>query len=144
MEATIEKPDIEAARDVAKRARQELKRVEQELKDAEQQLERAEQEIEQAVDEVQQIEDQLDRQESERKAKSVAILVNEQSVTLPSRSVTGAEIKDAAIRQGVLIQPNFVLQEELANGTSRIVGDSDTVKIHEHSRFTAIAPDDNS
>jgi hypothetical protein len=37
-----------------------------------------------------------------------------------------------------------VLQEELPNGTSRIVADEDTVHLHEHLHFTAIAPDDNS
>ena len=42
------------------------------------------------------------------------------------------------------IQQNFVLQEELPNGTSRIVGDKDRVKLREHLRFTALAPDDNS
>jgi hypothetical protein len=36
------------------------------------------------------------------------------------------------------------LQEELPNGMSRIVGDSDVVHLREHLRFTAIAPDDNS
>ena len=72
------------------------------------------------------------------------ITVNEQPVQLQSRRVTGAEIKAAAIAQGVHIQPNFVLQEELPNGTSRIIGDSDVVHIRAHHRFTAIAPDDNS
>ena len=70
--------------------------------------------------------------------------VNETPVKLKGRSATGAEIKAAAIAQGVLIQPNFVLQEELPNGTSRVVGDIDHVHLREHLRFTAIAPDDNS
>ena len=74
----------------------------------------------------------------------ITVTVNEQLVTLASRTVTGAEIKAAAIAQGVAIQPNFVLQEELPNGTSRIVGDTDEVHWRAHLRFTAIAPDDNS
>jgi hypothetical protein len=74
----------------------------------------------------------------------ITVTVNEQQVTLASRTVTGAEIKAAAIAQGVAIQPNFVLQEELPNGTSRIVGDADEVHWRAHLRFTAIAPDDNS
>jgi len=74
----------------------------------------------------------------------ITVTVNEQQVTLASRTVTGAEIKAAAIAQGVAIQPNFVLQEELPNGTSRIVGDTDEVHWRAHLRFTAIAPDDNS
>src|SRR5689334_20669157 len=74
----------------------------------------------------------------------VTLSVNEQPVQLQGKTATGAEIKAAAIAQGVQIQPNFVLQEELPNGTSRIVGDNDQVHLREHLRFTAIAPDDNS
>ena len=74
----------------------------------------------------------------------VTVTVNEQPVTLEGHKATGAQIKAAAIAQGVHIQPNFVLQEELPNGTSRIVGDNDEVHLREHLRFTAIAPDDNS
>lgn len=72
------------------------------------------------------------------------VTVNEQAVTLMQHIATGSEIKAAAIDQGVQIQPNFVLQEELANGTSRIIGDEDEVHWREHLRFTALAPDDNS
>lgn len=74
----------------------------------------------------------------------VTVSVNEMPVRVKGRSATGAQIKAAAIAQGVLIQPNFVLQEELPNGTSRVVGDNDHVHLREHLRFTAIAPDDNS
>ncbi len=80
----------------------------------------------------------------ERKDHMVTISVNEQPVTLHGKTATGAEIKAAAIAQSVLIQPNFVLQEELPNGTSKIIGDNDPVHLREHLRFTAIAPDDNS
>lgn len=72
------------------------------------------------------------------------VLVNEQPVKLHGHTAAGADIKAAAIAQGVAIQANFVLQEELANGTSRIIGDGDQVHLREHLRFTAIAPDDNS
>jgi hypothetical protein len=81
---------------------------------------------------------------AQKKLHIVVITVNEQPVKLEGHRATGAEIKAAAITQGVHIQPNFVLQEELPNGTSRIVGDSDEVHLREHLRFTAIAPDDNS
>lgn len=76
--------------------------------------------------------------------QTVVVTVNEQPVTLHGRTATGLEIKTAAIAQGVNIQPNFVLQEELPNGTSRIVGDGDEVHLRPHLRFTAIQPDDNS
>jgi multiubiquitin len=74
----------------------------------------------------------------------VTVTVNEQPVKLEGREATGAQIKAGAIAQGVHIAPNFVLQEELPNGTSRIIGDNDEVHLREHLRFTAIAPDDNS
>jgi len=86
-------------------------------------------------------EDEKHRGEDDR---TVTVSVNEQPVKLLGKSATGAEIKAAAIAQGVLIQPNFVLQEELPNGTSRVIGDNDPVHLREHLRFTAIAPDDNS
>ncbi|MFZ1976285.1 MAG: multiubiquitin domain-containing protein [Candidatus Acidiferrales bacterium] len=76
--------------------------------------------------------------------REVTVTVNEQPVKLHGHTATGSEIKAAAIKQGVQIQPNFVLQEELPNGTSRIIGDNDKVHLREHLRFTAIAPDDNS
>lgn len=75
---------------------------------------------------------------------AVTILVNEQPVQLEGHEATGAQIKAAAIAQGVRIQPNFVLQEELPNGTSRNIGDNDVVYLREHLKFTAIVPDDNS
>ena len=74
----------------------------------------------------------------------VTVTVNEQPVQLRGQTATGAQIKATAIAQGVLIQQNFVLQEELPNGTSRVIGDSDVVHLRPHLRFTAIAPDDNS
>lgn len=80
----------------------------------------------------------------EHKNPTVTVFVNEQPVKLHGHTATGAQIKAAAIEQGVHIQPNFVLQEELPNGTSRIVGDNDPVHLREHLRFTAILPDDNS
>jgi hypothetical protein len=80
----------------------------------------------------------------DEKHHTVTVSVNEQPVKLHGRNATGAEIKAAAIQQGVLIQQNFILQEELPNGTSKIIGDDDRVHLREHLRFTAIAPDDNS
>ncbi len=78
------------------------------------------------------------------KPKSIEIEVNSKPVLMEEKVVTGLEIKQAAIKQGVAIEANFVLQEELPNGSVRIVGDGDQVKIHPHISFTAIRPDDNS
>jgi hypothetical protein len=77
-------------------------------------------------------------------ASRITILVNGRNVTMPDRIVSGAEIKRAAIEQSVLIQPSFVLIEELPNGTNKTIGDTDQVRIRQRSRFSAIAPDDNS
>jgi hypothetical protein len=79
-----------------------------------------------------------------KKPKTVEIEVNAKPVQIDEREVTGAEIKASAISQGVAIQPNFVLQQELANGSSKVIGDADPVRIRPNLSFTAIAPDDNS
>jgi hypothetical protein len=78
------------------------------------------------------------------KPKAVEIEVNNKAVKLPKTDVSGLEIKETAVAQGVNIQVSFVLQQELPNGSSKIIGDGDMVHLREHLRFTAIAPDDNS
>ncbi len=74
----------------------------------------------------------------------IPILVNEQDVKIDTATATGARIKEVAIDQGVHIQQNFMLIEELPNGTSRKIADNEAVKLRPHMKFTAIAPDDNS
>ena len=76
--------------------------------------------------------------------KTVSIEVNNHKVEMPAGPATGLEVKEAAIKQGVNIQVNFVLQVQLPNGSSKVVGDEDKVQLTEHLAFTAIAPDDNS
>jgi hypothetical protein len=78
--------------------------------------------------------------------KTIEIRVNNKPVLMPKadKEPTGRDIKAEAIRQGVAIEANFVLQLELPNGTSKIIGDDDEVRIHPGSSFTAIRPDDNS
>ena len=80
----------------------------------------------------------------DERSKTVTIEVNGGKVEMPAGSSTGLEIKDAAIKYGVAIQLNFVLQLELPNGTSKVIGDNDKVDVRENLSFTAIAPDDNS
>ena len=80
----------------------------------------------------------------DRKAHPVDVHVNERPVQLPDRTVTGAQIKHAAIAQGVPIQPDFVLVEELGNDRTKVIGDHDTVRVNKHSRFLANDGDDNS
>jgi hypothetical protein len=78
------------------------------------------------------------------KPKQIEIEVNGTAVNVDERELTGAEIKVAAIAQNAPLQANFVLQQVLANGSSKVIGDTDTVRVHPHTTFTAIAPDDNS
>ncbi len=73
----------------------------------------------------------------------VVIHVNEQPVRAPHRE-TGLGIKQAAVDQGVPIQVDFVLSEELPDHKTKIIGDQDVLEVNEHSRFIAVAPDDNS
>ena len=58
---------------------------------------------------------------------------------MPAGPATGLEIKEAAIKQDVNIQVNFVLQVQLPNGSSKVIGDEDKVPLTEHLAFTAIA-----
>ena len=76
--------------------------------------------------------------------KKVTIEVNDHKVEMPGGPATGLEIKEAAIKQGVNIQLNFMLQVQLPNGSSKVVGNYDKIALTEHLAFTAIAADDNS
>ena len=76
--------------------------------------------------------------------KKVEIKVNGNKVEMLEGPASGLEIKQEAIRQGVSIKENFVLQQEMPNGTGKVIGDDDKVVIHEDLAFTAIEPDDNS
>ena len=78
------------------------------------------------------------------KEHEIEISVNGRPVKMAGKVATCAEIKQAAINQGVSIQLNFILQEELPNGSSKIIFDTDEVHLRPHLKFTAIAPDDNS
>jgi len=73
------------------------------------------------------------------------VIVNEvHKVRLPRHIITGAEIKQAAIAQGVPIQPDFLLTEERAGGREKQVGDNEKILTVDGMKFTAIAGDDNS
>lgn len=88
--------------------------------------------------------DKQGRDDGQGKEKEVTVEVNSKEVLLSEKIMNGAEIKAAAIAQGVQIQPDFVLQLERPNGEFDTIGDVDTVHIHAGLSFTAIAPDDNS
>ena len=89
----------------------------------------------------------METQLTERKGGKehvVTVTVNQKPVEIDGAKATGLEIKHAAIAQGVKIELSFVLSEELPNRRTRIMGDTDVVTVTKHSRFVAVAPDDNS
>lgn len=75
--------------------------------------------------------------------KIYVIQVNTQDVKMQQRKATGAEIKAAAIAQGVTIEPGFVLSVQHGDRYD-IVGDDDEVTLHKGLDFIATAADDNS
>ncbi|WP_194820972.1 multiubiquitin domain-containing protein [Micromonospora sp. S-DT3-3-22] len=81
--------------------------------------------------------------ESQRPPRTIRVSVNNQQVELPERRVTGRDIKQAAVAQGVHIQPNFQLSVKRGN-RYEVIGDDDTITVHPHQEFLAVAPDDNS
>lgn len=76
---------------------------------------------------------------------TVTITVNDKPVNVQGPRVTGLQIKQAAIDQGVPnIQLNFVLMEQVGPHKTKVIGDNETITVNPHSKFVAIANDDNS
>ena len=67
--------------------------------------------------------------------KKVIIEVNGKKVEMLEGPASGLEIKEEAIKQGVGIGVNFVLQQELPNGTGKVIGNDDKVVIRDSSEF---------
>jgi hypothetical protein len=74
----------------------------------------------------------------------ITIHVNEKPVNMTGPRHTGLEIKQAAIGQHVNIQLDFVLYLLRHNQPNQPIDDTEMVTITEHSRFHAVADDDNS
>lgn len=83
-------------------------------------------------------------QATRQHGRTIQITVNNRPVQVEDKRLTGLEIKEAAISQGVPIHLDFILSEHLNHGGTRIIGDADEVKVNKHSKFTAVAGDDNS
>lgn len=75
---------------------------------------------------------------------AVDITVNTKRVSISPAKTTGFGIKEAAIGQGVQIEPSFQLSEELPNRRKKIIGDNEHVTVHDDEKFIAVADDDNS
>ena len=76
--------------------------------------------------------------------KLFGISVNRKPVSVDEPIVTGLQIKEAAIAQGVVIGLDFQLAVVDADGKHRIIGDADKVDVRDDKTFFATAGDDNS
>jgi hypothetical protein len=82
---------------------------------------------------------------ADQRRDTVTVTFNNKRVVLPSHRVTGLQVKEAAISQGVEIQLDFILTLEAHDGhPARTVDDDETVTVTEHSVFTANDGDDDS
>ena len=82
--------------------------------------------------------------QAERKPVAVTVVVNRRPVSFTEKHATGAEIKAAAIAQGVPIQQNFELFIIKDNGNMKPIPDDERVNLEKKDEFRAIAPDDVS
>lgn len=74
----------------------------------------------------------------------VTVSVNGNDVDLTGPRVTGLQVKQAAINQGVKIDLDFVLSMLIGASKAKIIGDDDIVTVNKNSEFIATAHDDNS
>lgn len=82
---------------------------------------------------------------ADQRSGTVTVTVNSKHVVLPGHRVTGLQVKEAAISQGVEIQLDFILTLEARDGQpARTIGDDETITVTEHSVFTANDGDDDS
>jgi len=75
---------------------------------------------------------------------TVTVHVNTKPVRLDTHRVTGLQIKQGAIQQGVSIQLDFLLMELLDHGRTKEIKDSETISVTDKSEFDAIPNDDHS
>jgi hypothetical protein len=87
----------------------------------------------------------LNHEQEHEHHRPVTVKVNTKPVVLPRRRVTGLEIKEAAIAQGVEIELDFILTLE-AHGhkPAETIDDGETITVTEHSEFIANGGDDDS
>lgn len=80
----------------------------------------------------------------ENKPHTVTVSVNGRQITFKQHAVSGMDIKQTAIAQGVPIQPDFVLFELKPGDRQKQVLNDEVVHLHPGQEFSAVAPDDNS
>ena len=76
---------------------------------------------------------------------SVTVKVNNNPVRFTKRVVTGLEVKQTAIAQGVSIDVGCVLYRlKKGGGLGPAIGDQDRIALKQCDEFRCVAPDDNS
>ncbi len=81
----------------------------------------------------------------EQARTTVTITVNNKPVMLTRHRVTGLEIKQAAIAQGVDIEIDFILTlEAYEDEPARNIDDDEPITVTKHSVFIANDGDDDS
>ncbi|MFJ4331183.1 multiubiquitin domain-containing protein [Streptomyces sp. NPDC088935] len=88
--------------------------------------------------------DEATAQAAPHRPRTVTVTVNGQPVVLPEREVTGREIKQVAMAQGLPIDEGFQLSVRRSNGRYEVVDDSEEIHVHARQEFLAVPPDDNS
>jgi hypothetical protein len=78
------------------------------------------------------------------RTREFTVTVNDQPVRLTEHRRDGAQIKAAAIADGVPIQQDFVLSLVLPGGKQEIIPDGKEIDVHQSEEFWAIPGDDNS
>lgn len=86
----------------------------------------------------------LDRADRPKPSKVITVEFNFTDLDLPKDEMTGAEVKAAAIAQGLPIQAGFVLSVTKRNGKFEVVDDTEVIKIRKGLSFTCVDSDDNS
>ena len=86
----------------------------------------------------------MNHERTEEQDVTCEIQVNEQIITVVGEQHTGANIKRAAIEQGISIEEDFVLSVEYEPQKTKIVADEEVIVVEVGTCFTAVADDDNS
>ncbi len=83
-------------------------------------------------------------EELEERHHLVDIVVNKKEVRIEGPKANGLQIKEAAIAQGVKIELSFQLSEKVGEHKTKVIDNTDEVRLHEGQVFVAVADDDNS
>lgn len=79
------------------------------------------------------------------KGHEVEVKVNRKPVVLLKKDVTGREVKEAAIAQGVSIQLDFILVREAEHGhPAEQIDDDQEIKVDRHTEFSCNDGDDDA